>query len=561
MINNKFIKQLSISAACIILLSACANSPNPVPDNTELTEVTTAQAMTENTVITIPAETEPVYYDNIDAVLNKVAVSEENRFISAPVELFIEENKALCLLNVSYENYIDIYTLQHCKLDVDILEGEYSFSSNGVNADGTVNLTVQPDLIITDKSGKSKKYSVRLEREVFDLPIVNIYLEGFADKSTIDRNEYSRMDFFMDCSGNSEFESIPIVSGGIRGRGHSTWNWEKKPYRIKLDEKASLLGLDKNKDWILLSNYADKSLIRNCVAYDMGKELGSFVWNPSQYPVDLFLNGEYQGVYTLGEQREIAKSRIDIYESDTDADRGYLLEIGGASKDQLINNYGFFHTDKELANFVAFADPKPEDMTEEQQQFITDYVNKAEAAIVSGVGYEDYIDVESFCDWIIIHELTCNLDSCFRRSCYMTKDKGGKLEMGPIWDFDLAFGNYIADNQGYNSWFTLGSDRENAFVTVNWCNYLMNNKNFRSKIKERWFEIRDSLVQRANTSIDYYSEKVERSQAENFKVWDIMGKQVGYEGTLTAAITDYDSHIRYLKDFISKRAEWIDKNI
>ena len=592
--NKNIFKLFGATLIFTILFTSCSdNAPISSVDtqnpNTEYIQTVTEAAETvasstkKPSDITIPEITKPDDND-VRNILNSVSVSNKNSFVKSPVEFFVNKNNAVCSLNITFENYIDIYTLQHCIVDVNISEGSYRFSDNGVNADGTINLTAQPDLIITDESGTSEKYAIQLEREVLDLPVVNIFLDGGANQSSIDRNEYSKMTFYMDCSGTAEFESTPIVTGGIRGRGHSTWNWEKKPYRIKLDQKASLLGLDKNKDWILLANYADKSLIRNCVAYDMGRELGSFVWDPSQYPVDLFVNGEYQGVYTLGEQREIAKSRIDIYESDTEADRGYLLELGGASDEQLENKYGYFHTNLGLANFVAFADPKPEKITAEQQQFIIDYVNKAENAIVSGVGYEDYIDVKSFCDWIIIHELTCNLDSCFRRSCYMTKDKGEKLEMGPIWDFDLAFGNFSLDNPYYNTWFTIGSDppkkdetentaktadtvetaetdEKEPYITTNWCNYLMYNGSFRNTIRERWFEVRDRLVQRAVKSIDYYSGKVKKSQAENFKVWNILGIKAGYESYSTASIADYDGQIQYLKNFIYNRAKWIDNNI
>lgn len=571
-----------ISESSIDVSNTVVIQTDEAPELTEAVSVTTSEP-----AIPTSAELSTSVPNEIRTILNGVSVSDKNSFVKNPVEFSVNKSKSVCSLKITFENYIDIYTLQHCILDVNISEGSYRFDDNGVNADGTINLTAQPDLIITNESGISEKYAIRLEREALDLPVVNIFLDGGASKSSIDRNEYSRMTFYMDCSATAEFESTPTVTGGIKGRGHSTWTWEKKPYRIKLDQKESLLGLDKNKDWILLANYADKSLIRNCVAYDMGRELGSFVWNPSQYPVDLFVNGEYQGVYTLGEQREIAKSRIDIYESDTEADRGYLLELGGASEEQLANNYGFFHTNLGLANFITFVDPKPEKITSEQEQFIIDYVNKAENAIVSGVGYEDYIDVKSFCDWIIIHELTCNLDSCFRRSCYMTKDKGGKLEMGPIWDFDLAFGNFSVDNPYYNTWFTIGSDapkkeetentaktadtantaetaestEEGPYITTNWCNYLMYNNSFRSMIRERWFEVRDRLVQRAVTSIDYYSGKVEKSQNENFRVWNIQGIKVAYESYSTASIADYDGQIQYIKDFIYKRAEWIDKNI
>lgn len=565
MIKNKIKKALLLLLICCGFVgcanegkednttAATVNSTNPI-----ITETTTSSAPKSQAQTT--AVTTEVYYDNIDASLESFSISEENKFITSPKDFEIDNEKGEIRLNVTYESYVDSYTLQHCILNVSVSGGEYSIIGDGARDDGTFDLTKPTGLILTDKNGKSKKYSILLKREVLDIPVVNINLDNNADINSIDRNQYSQMTFFMDCTGTDEFESSPVVSGKIKGRGHSTWLWEKKPYRIKLDQGCSLLGLHKDKDWILVANYMDKSLIRNCVAYDMGKEIGGFVWNPVGYPVDLFINGEYQGVYSLGEQLEVNKHKINIDQSG-DTDCGYLLEVGGVNGRDYTVDYDCFFTDNDLVKFIAFKEPEPENMTEEQKAFIKDFFNKAEKAIISGKGYEEYIDTDSFCDWIIIHELTYNRDSCFRRSCFFTKDKGGKLKLGPIWDFDTAFGNYSADNQYYNNWCTVGYEGENAFVSVNWCNYLMNDPQFRAKLKSRWQQVGDKLVQRAMICIDYYSNKLYKSQQENFKRWQILDKKVGYQPDWIADFNTYELQIEYLKAFIIKRAEWINENI
>lgn len=487
-------------------------------------------------------------------------ISANNRTINAAWAFTVDNINGKITINIGYDNYVDIKTLQNCFVDVNISGGQYRFDG-AVNANGSIDLTKENSLVVTDTNGATRNYSIEVKRTVYDLPIVNIYLANGLGVDGIDRDVYSEMTMYIDSSGAEGFESTEFLDGGIHGRGHSTWKWPKKPYRIKLNEKAGILGLPSNKDWILLANYSDKSLIRNIVAYDMGRELDSFVWTPTQYSVDLFVNGEYRGVYALGEQREIANKKINLYESPVEVDRGYLLEVGGADGEELVRGIDYFSTNTNSADNCTFVDPKPEDMTDEQRKFIMDYVNAADSAIVTGGNYEDYIDVDSFVDWIIMQELTCNLDSCFRRSCYFTKDKGGKIKMGPIWDFDLAFGNFSLDNPSYNTWNTVGIDVEDAYIDVNWCNYLMNDPDFRSRLKSRWFEVRDRLLSAAYSSIERNSALARRSQTENYKIWKTMGYKSGYEAWATANLNTFDMQIDYLKSFLEKRAAWIDANI
>ncbi|MDE6727632.1 MAG: CotH kinase family protein, partial [Oscillospiraceae bacterium] len=288
----------------------------------------------------------------------KAEVSSENRLLNGSRPFTVDNENGKITLDVTYGSYVDIKTLQNCIVDIEVESGQYQFGG-AVNGNGNLDLTKKVTLAVTDKNGLARDYSVEVNRMVCDLPIVNLYLANGAGISSVDRDIYSDMSLYIDSSGAEGFESTDFLSGGIHGRGHSTWKWQKKPYRIKLNEKAGLLGLPKNKDWILLANYSDKSLVRNIVAYDMGRELDSFVWTPTQYSVDLFVNGEYRGVYALGEQREIAKSKINLTEDPADPDRGYLIEIGGADGEELVNGIDKFHVKSGCADNCTFVDPKP----------------------------------------------------------------------------------------------------------------------------------------------------------------------------------------------------------
>ena len=557
------IKAIAAAAAAALLLTACSGA-SPQPEQTTEPDSEETSATTSVTTTTTEAATPPPpeYSDDCEAEIERFAISDENPFITSPIEYEIDGENGVLSVNISYDNYADIYTLQNCILDISVIEGEYSVDEAAVNPDGTVNLALLTEIILTDSEGLKRKYDIVTNRTFYNLPLVNIYLDDMNSIDTIARNTYTQMTFFVDATGAEGFAGTNIVTGKIRGRGHSTWGMAKKPYRIKLDESVSVLGLDKNKDWILLANYSDKSLLRNTVAYNMGRLLNGLDWTPTQYPVELFVNGEYRGVYTIGEHMETGNGRVEIEEDSTDVDTGYLLELGGMD-DGDVNGVDYFHTDGFLATFIVIKSPDEDVITDEQKVYIKDYLNAAEKAIVSGKGYEDYIDVDSFCDWIILHELTYNLDSCFRRSCFMTKNKGGKLKMGPIWDFDLAFGNCIADNANYDDWVTVGygDDYKDSYVLTNWCNYLMKIEDFRSRLRERWFQVRDALMEEAMSCIDYYSDKIYPSQEENYKVWQTWGIRVGYQSERSAQYETFDLQIQYMKDFLNMRAEWIDANM
>lgn len=539
---------VGIAVIAFLILSSCSGEP-AVPVQTD--------AVSETTAATTP---EIIYSDDCKADIEYFAISGENRFMVSPIEYAIDSENGVLSVDISYDSYVNIYTLENCIIDISVTDGEYSVGES-LNPDGTVDLTRLTEIILTDGQGLHKKYDVVTERTVHQLPIVNIYTENTAGIDSIDRYEYTDMFFFIDAAGAEGFSSTEVMSGRLRGRGNSTWLWEKKPFRIKLDESISVLGLEKNRDWILLANYCDKSFLRNIIAYRMGHILDGLSWTPTQYPVDLFFNGEYQGVYTIGEHMEVGSGRVNIDESD-DIGTGYLLEVGGTYEGEERSKY-YFNTAMEMALRIVIQSPKEDVITDQQREYIEDYVNKAEEAIVSGVGYQEYIDVDSFIDWILIHELTYNLDSCFRRSCFMTKDKGGKLQMGPVWDFDIAFGNCDVDNQDYDDWVTVGDsyDFNESYVTVNWCNYLMDDSSFRQRLRERWSEVRVALLEEAMSSIDHYSEKIYASQEENFKVWQIWDERVGLESERNAEYNTYELQIQYLKDFINMRADWIDNNV
>lgn len=452
---------------------------------------------------------------------------------------------------------VDIKTLQNAFLELKATNGgTIKFDESVTTEDGKVNLLANSGcyLTVTDSNGKNIRYLIETNYVQSKIPVVVINTDGGA---TVESNEeYIGGTCYMNCDEVTGFTGISEETIQIRGRGHSTWKWEKKPYKIKFDSKTSLFGLEAGKDWVLLANYTDKSLIRNFVAMEGARVLDNLTFVGVQYPVDLFLNGEYLGVYTMGEQLEAKKGRIELEDNGLENDTGFLLEIGGTSSEDVWNETCFYTT---LCKYVKVKSPNEEVLTKEQVAFIKDYVKKADEAVMTGVGYEDYIDIDSLIDWVIVHELYYNIDSCFRRSCYFTKEPGGKLKMGPIWDFDNAFGNFWKDDKTYSTWAT--ADSTSGYIWDNWMSYLINYPEFRMKFKARWDEVKYELREKLLESIDKGAANIERSAEYNFRKWDILNKRVGCQDSSIVKYNTFEKQIDYFRDFVNKRWKWLDENI
>lgn len=269
--------------------------------------------------------------------------------------------------------------------------------------------------------------------------------------------------------------------------------------------------------------------------------------------MDLFINGEYVGVYSIGEQIEVKEGRVEIEAGGDSANTGYLLEVGGTDADDV---YGKTAFETELLRFVRIKSPDESLLADRKYAaFIKDYVKKADAAVKAGEGYENYIDTDSLIDWFILHELSYNLDSSFRRSCFLVKDAGGKLQMGPPWDFDLAFGNFFRDTWENQGWACL-YEKDN-YVGDNWMTYLLRNPSFLEKLRERWNEVGPALTEHLLEEIDRYAALIAPSAACNFKVWDILDKRAGYQPWGMVEYNTYELQVEFLKNYITKRSAWI----
>ena len=325
----------------------------------------------------------------------------------------------------------------------------------------------------------------------------------------------------------------------IKGRGNSTWNQPKKPYRLKLGKAAALLGMPSSKHWVLLANFLDKSALRNSIAFELGAK-SSLAWTPKSRFVEVVLNGKYVGLYQLVEQIRLDKQRINIdalSEDDTTGDAltgGYHIERD-ARWDAKIEP-GFLSSKSQ-----PFTLKDPEEPTPEQLAYIKGYVNSTESAIF-GTGFKDpvsgyakYIDVPSFIDWFLIHEYL-RVNDAWYSSTNMYKPRLGKLYAGPLWDFDLSMGtpNPSSSMPPTGAWVATRSI---------WFKRLLEDPAFLTAVKARWKELRPA-VSSLPAYIDQQQALTSTAAAEDFKVW-------GGKSTQPAEITR-------IRAFLQARATWMD---
>ena len=315
---------------------------------------------------------------------------------------------------------------------------------------------------------------------------------------------------------------------------------------------------------MLTSNYADKSLIRNCVAHDIAAALDGLDYTSTHFLVNLYLNGEYLGVYTFADKIEEGNGRLDFTAQAGDEpnsfgglDIGFLCEIGWDFDGENVYNKDYFDAEKVVRIYVK--EPESDRANTPEFTYAKQYILAAERALAAGTGWQDLIDLDSWVDWFIVTELTFNTESAFYRSCYLWKRAGGKLMLGPVWDFDMAFGNHYGDIRGYDGWCTTESTY--SYISENWMNDLIKTPEFSTALKARWNEVKHDLRTTALGAIDRYEAQLAGSAEQNFARWNIMPYQIGAGSVNAAVYNTHEKQVQYLRDFIAQRWDYMDARI
>ena len=310
---------------------------------------------------------------------------------------------------------------------------------------------------------------------IYKYPEIFIITEG--NKNITSKEEYLNCIITVSDEKDPEY-NLNNIEAKIKGRGNSTWGMPKKPYRIKFNEKVDLFGNGKNKDWTLIANYCDPSLIRNYLAYSIASKFDDLPYTTSFKYAELYINGEYQGLYLVCEQIEAGKNRVDI-DDKIGLELSFLVELDYRILDEnKKEGLDYFYISNQPYGIKSPKTDK-EGFTEEECKRIKDYLNFC-LNTIKNKKYEDivnYIDVNSFADGYIIHELFSSIDVNFS-SWYMCKDNGGKLTNAPIWDFDISAGNVDYNDQARFP------DRLFA-VNNTWYKYLLRHDEFKKLVSEK----------------------------------------------------------------------------
>lgn len=322
----------------------------------------------------------------------------------------------------------------------------------------------------------------------------------------------------------------------IRGRGNSTWGYPKKPYALKLDSKGEILGMPKHKRWVLLANWMDRTLLRNSVSFELASRSG-LAYTPRGQFVEVFINGVHKGNYFLCEHIKVDENRVNIDELDEDeTDGGYIMELDVY--------YDEAYKFKSPVRDLPYMFKDPDEVNDAQFNFIKDYVSNLENALyddsrfASGE-YMDYIDSESFADWWIVMELTGIWEPNHPKSTYMHKDKGGKLTMGPVWDFD---------------WETYKISPRFRIKDALYYKRLFEDQRFVTLVKERWSTLKPAF-ETLPDHIRSEAEKIRGSESFNHELWPI-DIVVNLDESLT-----FDAAVSRMTEGYETKFNWLDKEI
>lgn len=366
---------------------------------------------------------------------------------------------------------------------------------------------------------------------------------------------------------------------GIELRGSSSQSFPKKSFGIEAwdelgeDLDVSLLGMPEESDWVLNAHYADKTLLRNVMTYELFNRMGHYA--PKTRLVEVFINNEYKGIYALMEKVKRNKNRVDISKltpednSGSDVTGGYIFKVdrptgsgtgGWTSKIPVPGKQDVY------TNFL-FEYPKDDEITDSQKYYLQSFVDSFETALYGanfqdpGIGWRKYADEKSFIDFMLIQEMSKNVDA-YRLSTFLYKHKdtkGNKIHFGPVWDFDIAWNNadfceaWITSDWAFNINYKCPDG-----VSPFWWEKIITDTSFMANMKCRYESLRNDLFseEQINQLLDEKVASMNGAFHHNFHVWSTLGV---YIWPNTQPIPDtYAGEIDKLKGWIQRRFQWMD---
>lgn len=378
----------------------------------------------------------------------------------------------------------------------------------------------------------------------------------------------------------------PWISMGIELRGSSSQGFPKKSFGMEIrdrtgeDSSMAMLGMPAESDWVLSASYSDKSLMRNALAYESARKLGRYA--PRTRFAEVILNGEYQGIYVITEKIKRDANRVNISRlrptdvSGPDLTGGYIIKIDKATGNDSEGFQSVFlpqhFSNGQRVNYL-FDYPKAEDLVPQQKAYIQAYVDSFEQAMNSPqfadpvLGYRRFANVESFIDMMLVNEFSKNVDG-YRISTFLTKPKitqdGGRLQAGPIWDYDLAWRNAdYCQGDSYTGWSYNFPNvcPDDFYQPPTWWKKFRTDPGFNNSFRCRWNSFINEafpLVQQL-AWVDSVANLLSEAQVRNFAYWPILGTYVWPNPSPIPST--YAGEVQNLKTWLQNRRQWMQGNI
>lgn len=369
------------------------------------------------------------------------------------------------------------------------------------------------------------------------LPRIVIETKDFAGIRDRETEIPSHLQIYGEKSPESEVYELTV-----RGRGNSSFKMPKYGLKLEFKDKVKLFGMPKNRDWALIANYGDKTHLRNYMITRLSEWLGA-KYTPRMQFVEVYLNRKYMGLYLLSETIKVAKNRVNIDENDTT----FLVEKEDSKKfdpPYVQSDNGYYYHIKSPKN------PSPE-----TEQLLLDHINAFENFAMRPYRYNsdeivDWIDLDDYLLFYWVHEFSKNEDGNFARSVHFTWKKGEPIHFGPLWDFDLAFGNASREqNKTPEEWYI-------RRYRLNY--YLLQNSLIDSAAVDYWKEHRETFKELID-SVPLYRTIIDKAIENEYRRWPVMQNTENW--ALKDPYGSYDEAVETMIEWMNQRYRWIDNEI
>lgn len=500
-------------------------------DGVEQESGVTSNDYSQPLVFTVEAENGSKQQYTVEIALKDTGVlsafrflKKNNAFLTADVSSSIGEESIIPLVTFSQSELIPTFTTNAVKVLVGEVEQKSGMTKNDFSSPVVYQFIM--------RNGETFQYTVKAEFLLSAIPELTITT---TDPSIA---EIPSKDYYLEgtlaVNGRGGYEDYTGKTE-VKGRGNSTWGYPKKPYRLKLNKKAEICGLGKAKNYVLLANHLDPTLMLNSVAFKIGRLL-ELPFTNHAIPVDVVLNGIYKGSYLLTEQIEVKENRVDL-----DENNSVMWELDS------------YWDDEPKFKSTAFNLPvmvKDPDLTTEQFEYwkkdFNAFTTQFAKEPLEGNSYVDMIDIESVAKFLITFNLVHNMEINHPKSVFLHKEGNGKYVMGPIWDFDWAY-DYEGTSNHFGRYNTpLFSSSMNGVGTAFFQRFLQDSR-VKAIYKRTWQDFKNNKLDALLQYVDDYAVMLKPSVERNSELW---------ENTRS-----FDTKVKELKTWLRNRADYIDSEV